>query len=292
MRESGVRQVRLEAVEAHDLVDDAARGPFGTAAVIADDVDDQRVLELPELVNGVDEAADLVVGVLEEIGVVLDESRVEPLLLGRGVVPGGKLLRALGPLRARGDHAEFELALVGLALVFVPPHVELARVPAAPVERRLVRRMGGAGGEIGEDRPVRRDRLLFADPADAVVGQVARELVALFGRLVRFHRRRAAVERREELVGLAPDEPVEIVEAHVGRPVVERPGGGGLVVGDVVVLAEPGRGVAVLVQNLGDGGGAVGDEPAVPGIAAGNFLDDAGADAVVVAPGEQRGAGR
>ena len=153
-------------------------------------------------------------------------------------------------------------------------------------------RVGGAGGEIGEDRPVRGDRFLLADPADAVVGQVARQLVALFGRLVRFDRRRAAVERREELVRLAADEPVEIVEPHVGRPAVERAGGGGLVVGDVVVLAEPGRGVAVLVQDLGDGGGAVGNEPAVPGIAAGNFLDDAGADAVVVAPGQQRGARR
>ena len=60
----------------------------------------------------------------------------------------------------------------------------------------------------------------------------------------------------------------------------------------VVVLAEPGRGVAVGLQDRADGRLVLGDDAVVAGIAGGGFADDAEADRVVVAAGDQRGAGR
>ena len=45
-------QVGLDAVEGHHLVDDAAGGAFGAAAVVAHDVDHEGVLELPQVGHG------------------------------------------------------------------------------------------------------------------------------------------------------------------------------------------------------------------------------------------------
>ena len=56
------------------------------------------------------------------------------------------------------------------------------------------------------------------------------------------------------LVGLAAHEPVEILEAHSRRPLVVRPGDAVLKAGRVVLLAEPRRGIAVLLQDFTDGG--------------------------------------
>src|SRR5262249_46784803 len=151
---------------------------------------------------------------------------------------------------ARRNDAVLKLVLVDNLAVPVPAHVEPAGVLAAPVERRLVRRMGRAGGEVGHERPRRGDGLLLAHPRAALVRQVARQLVALLWTLRRFHRRGVADQGGVELVRLAGDEAVEVIEALISRPVVERPGGACLVVRHVVVLAEPGAGIAVLLERL------------------------------------------
>ncbi len=55
---------------------------FGAGAVVAADVDDQRVVEFAHVLDGLDDAADFVVGVCEVGGInvgLLDE---EFLLLG------------------------------------------------------------------------------------------------------------------------------------------------------------------------------------------------------------------
>jgi hypothetical protein len=62
---------RLEgrhAVEGGQLVEKAVVGAFRRGAVVADDVVDQRVLQHAEVAEGVDQAADVVVGVLQEPG--------------------------------------------------------------------------------------------------------------------------------------------------------------------------------------------------------------------------------
>ena len=56
------------------------------------------------------------------------------------------------------------------------------------------------------------------------------------------------------LVGLAAHEAVEVLEAHADRPLVERPGHAVLIGRRVVILAEPRRGVAVVLEDLADRG--------------------------------------
>ena len=85
---------------------------------------------------------------------------------------------------------------------------------------------------------------------------------------------------------------VEVLESETRGPEIEWAGFAGLPVGNVVVFAEP-RGVpAFLTEHFREAGGVFADEGVVPGIACAAFHDDAGVDGVMVAPHQQRGAGR
>ena len=76
MREGPVRPPELvpeelvldrhwNAIEEGEFVRCAVEHPFRARAVVAADIDDQRVVELPKIFDGLDDAADLVVGVSE-----------------------------------------------------------------------------------------------------------------------------------------------------------------------------------------------------------------------------------
>ena len=66
-----VRHSLLNAVEVGDLVEHAVHAALGAGAVVAEDVEDERVVELAHLFEGVEEAADFVVAVFAEGGVDL-----------------------------------------------------------------------------------------------------------------------------------------------------------------------------------------------------------------------------
>src|SRR5262245_53915760 len=97
---------------------------------------------------------------------------------------------------------------------------------------------------------------------------------------------------RPPLVGVAAHEAVEIVEAHAGRPLVERPGPARLELRGVVVLAEPRRPVAMVLQDPADGRLVAGHGAVVAGEARRLLGHDPEAHRMVVAPGDQRGACR
>ena len=81
------------AVERGELVRRAVEHPFGARAVVAADVDDQGVVELAEVFDGLDDPTDLVVGVCEVRPIdvrLLDE---ELLLLPAEGVPLRQFLR-------------------------------------------------------------------------------------------------------------------------------------------------------------------------------------------------------
>ena len=100
---------------------------------------------------------------------------------------------------------------------------------------------------------------------------------------------RVLEEPRLVLRGLAGQEAVEIVEAVARRPAVERPHGRGFGRRRVVPLAE-GRGlVAVIVQDLGDGGGALRHHARIAVPIQRPLGDRAGPDALMVAAGQKRG---
>ena len=75
--------------------------PSAERAVVADDVVDERVVEHAEVLDGVDQPADVEVGVLEEPGVDLHLPREHRLELLRHVVPGRDLVVAGGQLGVR-----------------------------------------------------------------------------------------------------------------------------------------------------------------------------------------------
>ena len=93
---------------------------------------------------------------------------------------------------------------------------------------------------------------------------------------------------------LAGEEAVEIVEADTlaGRPERERTHRGRLGGRRVVPLAEGGGVVAVIAEHLGDRRGCPRDDAGIAVPVDGALGDGARADALMIAPGQQRGAGR
>ena len=246
------RDIENAVVGGH-LVRRADGGAFGAGAVVAADVDDQRVVELAHVLDGLDHPADLMVGVGNVGGEHLRLPREQLLLVGGQRVP---LRQVVGPgreLRVRRDHAEPLLVGEDLLAQFVPAHVELALELVDPLLRRLVRRMGAAGHVVDEERLVGRGGIELSHVLDRLVRHVGGQVVA--GLADPGEDLGGVLEQvRRPLVGLAAHEAVEVVEAHADGPLVEGPGRAVLIARRVVVLAEPGRGVAVLLQDLADGG--------------------------------------
>ena len=96
-----------------------------------------------EVVEGVDQPADVVVGVLEEAGVDLHLAGEHRLEVVGHVVPGGDLVGPGGQLGIGRDDAELLLAREGLLAQRVPALVELALVLVGPL-----RRARGAGAWV------------------------------------------------------------------------------------------------------------------------------------------------
>ena len=66
---------------------------FGAGAVVAADVDDQRVVELAHVLDGLNHAADLVIGVGDVGGEHFGLAGIELLLFGRQRVPLRQVVR-------------------------------------------------------------------------------------------------------------------------------------------------------------------------------------------------------
>ena len=241
-----------------------------------------------------DHAADLVVGVGPVGGEDVDLADEQLLLVGRQLIP--LLQQVVGPGRQLGvlrDHAELLLVGEDRLAQLVPALVEQVHVADLldPLRRRVVRRVDAAGHVVDEERLVRVDRGDALHVVDRVVGHRGDQVPARVAD-VRIDRRGVAEQVRLPLVGVAADEAVEVVEAHAGRPLVERPGLARLELGRVVVLAEPRGPVAVVLQDPADRRLVPRHDAVVAGVAGRLLGDDAEAHRVVVAPGDQRGARR
>ena len=193
-----------------------------------------------------------------------------------------------------GDHAEPLLVLEdALAQLLVAVVEQVHRVDLVhPLLGRVVRRVRGAGHVLDEDRLARVGLVHPVHPVDGVVGHRGDQVPGPGFAVEGIDLRGVAEQVRLPLVGVAADEAVEVLEAHAGRPLVERPDLAGREGRRVVVLAEPRRGVAVVEQDAADGGLVLADDAVVAGEAGRLLGDHAEADRVVVAPGDQRGARR
>ncbi len=249
---------------------------------------------LPRSSKRLDHAPDLVVAVGDVGGEDLDLADVELLFVRRQLVP--LLQHVLRPRRQLGvlrDHAEPLLVLEHPLAHLVPALVEELHLAdlVHPFLGRVVRRVRRAGRVLDEDRLARVGLMHPRHPVDGLVRHARDEVPARLA-LERIDLRRVAEQIRLPLVGVAADEAVEVLEAHAGRPLVERPDLAGRVDRRVVILAEPGRGIAVVEQDPPDRGLVLGDDAVVAGEAGRLLRDHAEAGRMVVAPGDQRGARR
>ena len=240
------------------------KGPPSWDAPLSASTTSSVFVQLTEPAQPVDEATDLHVGVVEERGEGLLQPGGQPLLVLGQLVPrldAGVARRQLGAL---GDHAELELAAEPPLAHHVPALVEATPVLGQVLRRRLVGCVGGTEGQVGEEGPVGPDALAVGDHAQRLVDQVLGQVVPVAGTVPsRVARRvdRVVVGHQlgVELVGLALEEPVEAVEAPGQWPLVERAGGRALLHRREVPLADAEGGVAGVVEDLGHGGGVVGD---------------------------------
>ena len=249
-----LREVLLEAlrhlVEEEHLVEGSGDAALGRGAVVGDH-HDQRVVELADLLERVEDAAEVVVGMGDEAGVDLHHPGVEaPLVVGQRVP-----LRDIGIARrqhgVRRQQAELLLAREYRLSVGVPAGVELALVAVGPLLRHVVGSVRRAGREVHEERLLGGIHVRVEDLLDRVVGQVLAEVVALLRRPRLRDRRVVLGQVGIPLVGLAAEEAVEALEPAAERPAVERARRGVVLRRRQVPLAEAERVVAVLEQHLG-----------------------------------------
>ena len=281
--------IDVDAVQERHLVERAGRRALEARAVVAPDVEDQRVLEVAHLLDSVEQAADVPVGVVHEPRVDLHLPRVE--LLRRVVerVPRLEEVRPGREHRILGDHAELLLPLEDLLAKLVPPLVELPLVLVGPLLRHVVRRVGAAGRVVEEPRLLGILRPYRVQPLDGLVGEVVREVVRLVVRALGHADGR--VVHRDHRVPLArcpAQEAPEVVEAPVLRPVLERACRALLAVRRHVPLAEPAGHVPVLLEDARNGGAALRDGARVARERAGELRDRSHADAMLVSPGKRR----
>ena len=220
---------------------DAAVLAFGRRAVVAPDVEDERVVAVAETVDLIDDAADLDVDVFGKAGKHLHQAALERLFVLRNAVPGRERCRPRRELRILRNPALLLGARERALAILVPAVVELAFVFVRPLLRDVVWAMAGAGRPIHEERLVGLERLLIAQPGDGVVGEVLAQVILLARRgRIGVNDGRVANKVRLVLRRLAGEEAVEVFKAIAGRPILERPRGRG-VIGWCVVPLAPGR---------------------------------------------------
>src|SRR5206468_12072268 len=192
-----------------------------------------------------------------------------------------------------GHDAEFLLVAEDGVADFVPTAVEEMHVADLldPLRRRMVRRVCAARHVINEERLVGRDLLELFHVLDGIVshrrGQIPTGLP-----LKRIDGRRVAEQVRLPLAGVAADEPVEILEAHPGRPLLKRPRLARLIERRVVILAEPRGRVPILLEYLTNRSAISLDDGVVTRESRRSFANYAKAGYVMIAASNQRRARR
>ena len=128
---------------------------FGGGAIVAPEVEDDRVVALAGLVEEIHQLADLGVGVFAEAGVEFHQTRLESAFRFGDVRPGGHGRVARREFGVGGNPAERFLAGEDFLAKLVPALVELAFVFVGPCRGDVVRPVDAAGCPVHEERFVR-----------------------------------------------------------------------------------------------------------------------------------------
>ena len=201
----------------------------------------------------------------------------------------------VGPFAQSGagrEQSRGRLAGEGLGPPFVPTLVEAAAVAVDECGRRLMRRVAGAGREVQEERFGGQHVAKIIDEEDRLVGQVLGQVIARFGRGRRVDLMVVVHQVGVVLIGLAGQEPVEPLEATAERPALAGARHGHLGRRREMPLADREGAVAGANQYLRQHPVGLGDGGVVAREAGRHLGDSRHAVAVVVAAGEQAGAGR
>ena len=259
---------------------------LGAGAVVRDH-HDHRVVAVADVVDEVQHAADLPVGVRKEGCETLHEPLGQrPFPLVEAVPardPGG----ARRHHRALGDDAERKLAGEGVVAPAVPALGEPPLVLLNPFGRRVVRRVAGPRGEVQEEGQCVVDRAQVPEEFDGAVGEVGAQVIAVLDGTRWPDDVVVVVEPGNELVRLAAVKPVPAVEAASEWPRGPRLGHVGLVLGAQMPLADGVGRVPVGPEDLRQEAVLAGRPAPVPGEAAGQVGDAPHATAVVVAAREE-----
>ena len=111
---------------------DRALNTFAAGAVVAPDVDDQRVVTQSAFFQSFDHSQHLSVGMLNKAGVNFHQSTLEGTLCFRDVVPALHGFVTFGELRSCRNDAHFQLTLEGPLAIGVPAVIKLALVLVRP----------------------------------------------------------------------------------------------------------------------------------------------------------------
>ena len=263
----------------------SVHGAFRRRTVVTRDVDEERVVRLPHLVQRIEQLPDLLVGVGHEAREHLHQTRCHRLVAVGVVGPRGHFVGAGGQGGPCGNHTQFQLAGVDPLAQHVPPVVELSLEPLDVLGPHVVRTVHGARGEVREERPVRVAGTLQLHPLDGLLRDVLAHVVVI-ATLVRHHRCGLVEHRRLELRRLRAEDAVEALEAESRRPAVERSRERLLMGRGHVPLSERAGGVPVLLQDLGDCRCFFRDDAVIPGETARTLGDVAHVHRVVVAAGQ------
>ena len=152
--------------------------------------------------------------------------------------------------------------------------------------------MVGAGAEPHEPRLGRRRGPQVPQHPNRLVSKVFGEVVALFGGVGRFDGVVVLDEVRVPLVGLSAEEAVEPVEALGQRPLRFASARREVLDRHVVVLAQPHRGVTVVLQDLPDGRALGRQTPRGAGESHGSLGDRRAPVDVVIAARQEGRSGR
>ena len=163
-------------------------GPPSPLAPLSDDHDDERVVDLPRLLEVVEHPSELVVVVGDVAGEHLGHAGEQPLLVGASSESHGRTVSSSGhgwpsgPVRsgfavrvdrrqlgALGQQTQLDLALQDAGSDGLVAGVEARPGSVGPLQRDQVGGVAGLGGEVHEERLVGVDHLGVADELDRLV---------------------------------------------------------------------------------------------------------------------------
>ena len=150
-----------------------------TGAIVGGD-HDQRVRKRTRAIERRNDAADLVIHMLELGGKCLHLAGIQLLLLGRERIPCGNVTRAGGWLCALRENTLGYLVLQNLIACLVPAHVELSEILFQICLRSMMRSMHGTGRPLHHEGTVRSNGSLCRDPVNGAVGEIGRNVVVGF----------------------------------------------------------------------------------------------------------------